>query len=294
MQPEAGIVFGKLAAGQSVRISGRAERPIFFNSQNQTIAAQNLDGERYFAFINVEPGAHLVYLTSSIGTELAGVGIPVLGGNSTFVDMSGSQRVSMRGRVLDGGDVSTRPLGRVRVRILGKTGAEAETDSSGRFRMDDVVTIGSHPVFVETDAPSGYTHRYQIRPEQTGSVTLFRMDQQNIQTYLSQLEGAISPESGLILTALPNLINGLGMGARVMPDIKSLSVNPTLHPELYTISGNGQLQVGAPMTAGSSRTIAVQVPDGPVLMSLRNSKKNTVWSEIVISSPGVVSLIGPY
>lgn len=295
VEHEAGVVFGKLAAGWSVRISGRAEKPVFFDSQDQSITADDLEGERYFAFVNVDPGAHLVYLTNSIGADAAGVGIPVLQGTSTFVDLSSPSHGTVKGRVLDGGDGGADALPDVRVRVLGKADAEVVTDSEGRFSIPDVITLGDHPVFMESDAEDGFTHRYQIQPSQLGGVTLYRLDQDAINTFLSQLEGSVSPDSGLILAAVPGLVASQEGNSVLMPDIKSLAGNPTLHPELYTISSNGQLEIGHPLDANSTRLISVQVPEGPALVSAKAGEgRKVVWSELIMSSPGVVSLVGPY
>lgn len=295
VQHEAGMVFGKLAPGWSVRISGRAEKPVFFDSNNQTVSADVLEGQRYFAFINVEPGSHLVYLTRSIGIDEAGVGIPVLEGASTFVDLTSVSHGDLKGRVLDGGDSGAGALSDVRVRVLGKSGAEVETDADGRFEIPDVVTVGSYPVFVESDAEEGFTHRYQIMPDRMGAATLYRLDAESINTFLSQLEGSVSPDSGLVLAAVPGLVASQGENAQLAPSIKSLAVNPTLHPELYTVSSSGQLEVGHSLDSVTTRIFSVQVPEGPALMKVRAGRnRNVIWSTLVISSPGVVSIVGPF
>lgn len=291
LQSETGIVFGKVAAGWSVRLSGRAERAVFFNTSNQPISSQLLDGERYFAFVNVEPGAHLLYLTNSSGIEEGAVGVGAFSGISSYADLTTIGSTTVRGRVLDGSGAETAPLSKARVRVLGNSGAETTTDDSGIFQIDHVLTVGTYPVYFETDSRDGYTHRYQLKPSQLGSVTLYRLSTSAIQTWVSQLEGSLSNDGGLIVAAMPNL--AASAQTALSPRVSSMVANPTLKPEIYTVAASGQLQVGVPVDEKNSRVLSVQVPEGPVIMSMESPDKKEVWSDFLISSPNVISIVGP-
>jgi hypothetical protein len=293
LQSETGIVFGKIPTGWNVRLSGRAERSVVLNFNNQTVAPQSSDGDRYFAFLNAAPGAHLVYLVDASGVEQGAVAIASLGRTSTYIDLSQLTHATLQGRVLDGSNASGRPLANVTVRVLGKSSAVTQTDSRGQFQISNILTVGSQPLFVETDAADGHTHRYQLKPDQLSSVTLYRLDGHSIEEWLGQLEGAISAESGLIVAALPGQIASAGDGAHLQAAVRALDPSATLQPEVYTIDPSGQLEVHAPLTNRSNRLISVQIPEGPALVSLTDPSGQATWSEIVFSSPGVVNLIGP-
>ncbi|MDR3607519.1 MAG: carboxypeptidase-like regulatory domain-containing protein [Oligoflexia bacterium] len=294
LQGDTGIVFGKIPSGWNVRISGRAERPVVLNYQNQTVAPQSSDGDRYFAFLNVTPGAHLVYLADASGAEQGAVAAAVLDGTSSYFDLTSISHATASGQVLDGSGETIHPQLRVTVRILGKATAVAQTDDHGRFQIPNVTTVGDYPVFIETDAAEGHTHRYQVKAQQLSSLTLYRLDSRAIEDWLNQLEGSISPESGLIVAALPSLVASFGSTAHLQPEVQTLgSTEATLQPEVYTLDSTGQLEVHVPLDEQANRFISVQIPEGPALASLVDSSGQVVWSQIVVSSPGVVSLIGP-
>jgi len=298
LEAEAGIVFGKIPSGWSVRLSGRSERPVFLNERNQTISPGNLEGERYFAFLNVAPGAHLMYLANHAGIEEGAVGVAILGGTATYADLTSMRKVTIIGKVLDGSDVQVRSMVGVTVRVLGAVAAHTETSRGGRFNLENVLTVGDYPVYLETDAPAGYTHRYQLSPGQLQNATLFRLSDAAIQTWINQLEGAISPDSGIVIAAAPGVFSAQSAKTKLTPIVQSLAPSPTLRPEVYTLSPAGQMQVGEPMDAQNTRFISVQVPEGPAVARLIDPEKptdqNLIWSELIMASPAVVNIIGPY
>jgi hypothetical protein len=292
LQGDAGIVFGKLPAGMTVELSGRAERAVVLNRQNMD--AQPTDTERYFAFLNAAPGAQLLFLTrTGVPTEGGTIGIPVLAGTATYVDLSQVVRRQVRGRVLDGSSADGHPLKRVQVRVVGQAGAAAITGDTGTFTIGDVYSVPGHPIYLETETGTGFTHRYSVNPEKADDVLLFRMNQHQIQDWLSQLDGGISADSGLVVAALPELTAANGDG-KLFPLARSLSSSPTLSPESYTLSASGQLMVASPLQASSSRFVSLQLPEGPAIVGVEDRGQRVTWSELTMVSPGVVNVIGPY
>ncbi len=298
LQSEAGIVFGKLPAGWTVRLSGRSERPVILNDRNQSMSPSTIEGERYFAFLNAAPGAHLLYLTDRGGADVGAVGLAVLGGTATYADLSVIKKVTFTGQVFDGSDLYTRPMNGVTVRVLGASSAHSETSRSGKFTIDNVMVVGDYPVYVETDASSGYTHRYQLSPAQLQNALLFRLSENAIQMYVNQLEGAISPESGVVIVAVPGIIKAQSAKSKLAPAIQTLAPNPTLRPEVYTLSQDGQMQVSQALDAENVRFVSVQVPEGPAITRVIDSEKpagqNLLWSDMIMVSPAVVNIVGPY
>ncbi len=293
LQSETSIVFGKLPSGWNVRISGRAERPVVLNFQNQAITPENNAGDRYFAFLNVAPGAHWVYLADSNGIEEGAVVVAAMGRASTYVDLSNISHVAVSGVVMDGSSDAPRPLANVTVRILGRSSASTQSDSHGRFQFSDILAVADHPVLIETDSMDGYTHRYQLRKDQLSSATLYRLDPSAVEEWLGQLEGSISSESGLVVAALPSLVTGTNEVAHLQPAVQSLDTSGTLFPEVYTVDDTGQLEVHAPLSEHANRFVSVQIPEGPALVSAVDASGQPTWSEIVVASPRVINLIGP-
>jgi hypothetical protein len=298
LETEAGIVFGKVPAGWTVRLSGRSERPVFLNERNQSISPSNLEGERYFAFLNVAPGAHLVYLANRTGVEEGAIGVAVLGGTATYADLRTIKKVSLNGRVFDGSDSRSRSMSGITVRVLGALSAKTESAANGKFSIDNVLTVGDYPIYVESSARGGYTHRYQLAPKQLQNATLFRLSESAIQGWINQLEGSISPDSGIIVAAAPQLLSSLPGKPRLIPAVQSLASNPTLRPEVYTLSAAGQMQVGQALDQQNVRLVSVQVPEGAAILRLLDSEKASdkalVSSEMIMVSPAVVNVVGPY
>lgn len=294
LQAEAGIVFGKVASGWGVRLSGRSERPIFLNAQNQTISSQQVEGDRYFAFLNVEPGAHLLYLVNRSGIEEGAVGVSSLVGTATYLNLTQISHIKVGGKVFDGSEASVRPLQGAEVRVLGSVSTHSQTDSFGSFTIDHVLKVGNYSIYFETDAQNGFTHRYQVSSSNVSDVVLYRLNEKLIQGWVNQLEGSISPESGLIVAAAPNLVSASGKRAKLFPSVRSLSSNPTLRPEVYTLSGDGSLQVSTALDADNFRFISLQIPEGPAQVTLTEAKGGIAWSEMIMASPAVINMIGPF
>jgi hypothetical protein len=54
------------------------------------------------------------------------------------------------------------------------------------------------------------------------------------------------------------------------------------------------MQVEHAMDAKTSRFISVQVPEGPAIADITDINNNVIWSEMVMTSPAVVNIIGTY
>jgi hypothetical protein len=293
VQSETGMVFGKVPSGWTVELSGRAERPVVLTSDNHVVPAQSSEGDRYFAFLNTEPGAHLIYLVGPLGKPNGAVAVPVLPGTASYLDLSLVTRKSVTGRVFDAEAATPRPVKGAQVRVAGQTGATAVTDERGEFSISGVSIISNYPIYVETDAATGYTHRYKVPSGHERDLMLFRMGEKQIAQWLAQLEGGISGASGIIVAAVPRPV-GLSTDHMVFPAAESLVNAANLKPETYTLSSSGQLQINTPLKADAARFLTVQVPDGPTIVRLDDQRQTMVWSELVVSQPGIVNVVSAY
>ena len=153
--------------------------------------------------------------------------------------------------------------------------------------------VGTYPVFVETTTPIGFKHRYRVTPSNLDGVELYRLGDKQVRDWVAQLEGGVSPDSGLIVAAMPSLTKNYGDG-RLFPSTHSLLGNTTLTPETYTLSADGELEESKPLEAASPRYVSVQIPTGPVVSQVEDNNRNVVWSQLVLAQPGVISIVGPY
>ncbi len=290
LQPDAAIVFGKIPAGWDVEYSDRAEKVVYLGPQNETEV--RADGERYFAFINAAPGAQLVTLKATLGADTAAVAVPVLGGTSTYLDLTAVSKRVFSGYVLDAGAEERTGVANAAVSVVGQPNAVFFTTESGYFHLSEVFAVGSYPVFVETTTPTGFKHRYRVTPAHLDGVDLYHMGEQQVRAWVSQLEGGVSPDSGLIVAAMPGLVQRYGDG-RLFPETRTLLSGATLTPETYTLDGDGSLDEGKPLEASASRYVSVQIPTGPVVTQVEDNNQNVVWSQLVLAQPGVISVVGP-
>jgi hypothetical protein len=289
IQSEAGIVIAKCPAGWSLEFSGRSEHALVFSEGNQLLANDSPNEERFYVYLNASPGAQIVYLVKS--GETGAVTLPVFGNTLSYADLTQFEKKPIVGKVLDSSGASTQGLTGVQVQIIG-SGQTAVTNTQGVFRFENVLTFGNQPLFVEAESNRGYPHRYKVNPK-AGKLPLFFMSEEQVHDWVGQLDGGISTESGLIVGALPSLAS-VNEALKPVPSIKSLAVDPTLSPETYTVSGSGQLLVKTPLSEANSRLLGVQVPEGPALIQLSDKDGKVLWSELLVVSPRVLSVVGPY
>jgi hypothetical protein len=296
IQSQTGIVFGQLPAGWTAEISARAES-FLMNRFNQVVdpALPESPGEqRYFVFVNTEPGTHLVHLVHrSTGNSVAIV-IPTLAGTSTFLEGVNPTPATLSGIVLDGSASEVGPVPGAAVSIVGQEKAHARANARGQFWLENALTWGNYPLFVQTDAESGYTHRYRVLPGETKNLQFYRLSKEQTDEWIQrQLTGGVSRDSGLLVAALPKIAASFSEEA-LFPSVSALLPNQTLQPETYTVSPRGQLLVNTPLIAESPRFLGAQVPEGLAIAQVEDRTQKVIWSELVPASPGVVNLIGPY
>lgn len=287
-QKDAGIVFGRVPDGWSASFSGRSEQGLFLTTENKAVRPGSTDGVRYFAFVNSAPGAHLLHFSSKHGAGGA-VAVPVINGMATYIDLERLKKQSVSGRVVDASAAQAAGQSGVRVKVVG--GKEILTAKDGSFLLRDVWSVSDHPIFVETESRKGFTHRQQLPPSKASGVVLFRLGDAQAREWISQLEGGISPDSGMIVGVAPSEILSEPK-VEHYPGVRPMLASSTLVPETYTLSGAGQLQVKTPLSGGSMRYLAVQVPEGPMVVSVGNGR-DVIWSDLVVTSPGVISLLNP-
>jgi len=292
LQSQAGIVFGRIPKGWNVEFSGRAESLLTVNSDNQVMLT--VFEERYFVFLNASPGAHLLFVSEHDGAKTqASVAIPVLEGTATYIDLTAPQTKRLAGRILDAHSTSAKGLAGVSVRVIGQPGKAARTNKQGDFKIENVITYSDIPVFIDVESKKDFTHRYRVSAASIGNLAVFMFKKGRILEMLSQLEGGISPESGMVIAAAPGVVAQYG-SASIYPLVRTVHSSSSLVPETYTLSVDNRMNVDGALTNESSRFIAVQVPEGLNAALILDNQKRTLFSELLIASPGVINVLGPW
>jgi peptidoglycan hydrolase-like protein with peptidoglycan-binding domain len=295
LQTDAGIILAKVPAGWSLEFSGRSERPLIFDRTNHILAPSATEGsnggERYYVFLNAAPGEQILYLNHA-GGETGALAVPVLGGVMAYADLTQLEKRTISGRILEAAENSPRGVAGIHVQVVG-SGMSTVTGNTGEFHIDNVIAFGDQNFYIEAETQKSFPHRYKLSPSETTHLSLFHLNESQVHEWISQLEGGVSSESGLILGALPTLAASQE-DRKPTVGTRSLANGPTLTPETYTLSGSGQLMVKTPLSGVRSRFISVQVPEGPTLVEVVDKDNRLIWSEITVVSPRVLTIVGPY
>lgn len=217
--------------------------------------------------------------------------VAVLKSTATYVDLTKPKIKNINGLVLDGSSKSNSGVKNVQVQLIGSEEQISVTDRSGRFKIKDVVTFSGMPVYVETVHPRmGFKHRYQLTNSNFDGARLYRFSSDQVTQWVDQLEGGVSPQSGMIVAALPKISNT--ENAEFYAGVYSMKEGNNLVPETYSLSLRGQLEVKRALEERLPRFLSVQVPSGFALAEVKNQNKEVVWSEMVSTQKNVINVIG--
>jgi hypothetical protein len=155
--------------------------------------------------------------------------------------------------------------------------------------------VSDFPIYVETetDASHGFTHRYEVNPSELENRELFRMSEQQVRLWLDQLEGGISPDSGLLVAAVPRELLKARPGKQLSGSVSTLSPFPSLIPETYQMAPSGQLHVDQALVQKVPRFLAVQLPEGPCTAEVWDHEQKVVWSHLFVAQPRIINVVGP-
>ncbi len=307
-QAGAGIVFGKVAAGWQVEMGssdvlGNSD-PIYFDAQSQIVPSEQIESERTFVLLNVNPGSRVLYLRSKAGNLSGGITIPVLAGTSTYVhatEIRADREIS--GTLYDeteNSDEPAWPLAGSTVRLIGQASAVSITDTNGIFQLKNVVYAGSYPHSLEsykvledengTLKYLGFTHRYQVAAKDLADLKLFRISRKQIKEWIHQIPAGMSHDSGLSVVAFTHM-DEVDSAFKLIPNHFSLNSSAAMTPVTSLISENGYLTDSSILQSKENRALGAQLSEGPVVFQLSEDHRTgkVVWSILMHSSPGVVN-----
>jgi hypothetical protein len=296
LQSDTGIVFGKLPAGWSIKISGRAERPLFLSAENLFVGPEVVQGERYFIYLNAAPGTQILGLVGPNGIDGGVLTIPVLNHTATYADFTRQARNALTG-VLVYAD-SGEHLANAKVQIMGQPGSATWTNARGEFSIPQVLAVGNLPVHVDVERAetrtSGKAHvqRFRVYGSAMKDVPLFVLHEGQIRDWLGQLQGRINSDTGMIVGGFKDLASArLLAHKKLRPLIEPFSFNANPAPETYVVSDEGQLQVGTALGPKDSVFLGLEIADGPVMAKIVADGLLTTWSDIVYSESNTVNVI---
>jgi hypothetical protein len=246
--------------------------------------------DRYFAFLNAEPGSALIYLNRGLNGSLGAAFVPVTNGVATFLDLSKISSKTLNGVVYDASSFDSKPLASVSVSVLGQPKAVVETDENGRFSISNLVTFGSMPLFLDLDKSREYTQRYKISGSQSEVLELFLLNQGQVNHWKDQLEGGVSSEKGVMVGAI-QLPSEITTNTGVFPVSQVLNSHQGKNPEIYSLHGSGKLLDHVALDSEKPRFFGADVPEGLILNSLEDQSQHTVWSDLIVASRNVVNVI---
>jgi hypothetical protein len=291
-QEKAGMVLGRIPKGWEVNLSGRSEKVHYWADSSST------DNTQVFILLNAAPGAHVLTLREKGPTgKRSGVPLIVLEETSTYLDLRRYQEINLFGEVLESTSGGLQAIESAQVRLLGHSVAPTLTDRLGKFSVSSVILFSNHPLIFETDSQKGFTHRYQIPAQkildsQTESLTLYRFSENTIYNWSDQLAGGVSADTGVLIAALPHLEHVLSQHL-LYPAVHPGEKDASFIPEAYTLSATGFLEVQTALFEINPRFFSVNLPSGFVHAQLQNEMGQPYWSDMIYSSPDVISVVSP-
>ena len=298
VDPDRGVVFGRVPAGYSVGLAGSAEQPLYLSTDGRDALDPWDNGQdRVFAFLNIQPGAAVVQLLDTHSQEPQGVvSAPVLSASATYLELTPPELRTLSIQVLDGTAKVARPISGAQLRVVGWKAPSVGSGKEGRAVLRSLPQVGTYPVYFEVTPREGYPHRYRVQADRS-EVQAWVFSEGVVSQWLSQLEGGVHPDSGLLVGRVDP--RGLGGGGAFSPQLESHTLDQAVQPEVYhwvrsDDDGAGELAVDTELDAQNSRFVGVQLMPGAHSVSILSgpaSVANKVWSDWMISSPGVIQVV---
>lgn len=280
-----GVITGLVPDGFDVEFAGRAEEPEYFVIQ----------GKRYFAIINAEPGAGVVQLISKQNQEdSATVFAPVMEDTITYLDLAPPKNASFTVKVVKNGGADAEVVGlTVGISTGGKI--QAITQSQGRAFLRDVPVVPGYPLYIDVSSKiknqRGYMYRYLLKNRnRSGDYVVYQVAENSLGSWIRQVRQGLSDQSAMVV----GFFNRKRLGgfkehffAKAIPQTARFGLDPLN----YSVLWDGQISANDPLEGDLPRFMSVQVPEG--LTQLRVSKESgeVAISELIPISPRVIHVV---
>lgn len=297
LQPQMSLVWGRIPSGWKVEYSDRAESARYTTAKGEVLDGPDKTagpgGESYFFLFNAAPRANILYLTNTEGKSAGAIALPAKPATATYLDLFNQKVSTVSGNVWDAESDEGKGRKNILMTIVGAEDRSAFTKEEGRFSIPGVVTFGTYPFFVEADRKTTYKHRYRVHPNAMSDVSLYLMRARQIDDLYAQAQSTSSAQGGFAIGAFPQV-------GHAIPELYS-QVTPLQfemdrpYRSVFPVDQLGGLMAsGTKLDVTSPKFIALDLPEGAAIAKLENRDKRLLWSELIVSSPGVINIIGPY
>ncbi|NDF13777.1 hypothetical protein EB061_00415 [bacterium] len=288
VQEGMGIIAGLLPEGYQVRFAGSSDQAQTFPRGKQ----------KYFAILNVEPGAGVIELVSETDPQWsATVFVPVLENTATYLDLSTTDNRDLRVKVVKNGGEQDPEVAGLTVGLSTHSGIQGITQSDGTAILKGVNLVRGYPVFVDVSSRWGgtrsYTYRFELRERDSAGVYIVReIPGETMDHWLSQVSEGLSPQSALVIgTVDRRKIDGFKFDYRI--GVKSLNPQSGLEPSTYSVLWDDRISAEDPLEGDQPRFLSVQVPEGLGQIQLLNEVDAPLKSDLFPVSPRVIHVISP-
>ncbi len=328
--PHSGVIFGYLPPYASVELAqdtgapSRSEVPLYFLTDEMGQLVRDSTGSfvevpegselarpRAFILLNIPPGVHLLY-ANLFGQDLqprdyGAIDAVVKADTPVFVDLREVRRVTLSGAVLDGDSKEENPIPNSWVSVVGQNRGissekgDGEDELGGTFEIKDVLVFGTYPLYVETAlAPTGVIHRYKVPQERADSLVLYRYHSREKLADFNYQTGHIVaslPLNPLIRKQGPFSVSSHSVfeatdGEIYAREFSSSNLINTLDSINHKRTGTPVLDPDWPHFVMSRVSSASATAPGARVIEVRNKQGDVVLSDLVVSSPGVIQVIG--
>ncbi|MBS1959331.1 MAG: hypothetical protein JST80_07670 [Bdellovibrionales bacterium] len=279
-----GVVIGNVPEGYKIEFAGRSEEPEYFDVQ----------GKKYFALINAEPGAGVVQLISPHDQEAATVFAPVLEDTITSLDLTAPKLMSFTVKVVKNEgrdpDVAGLTLG---VSTFGKI--QAITQTNGRAVIRNIPLIPNYPVYLDVSSKvgndQGYAYRYLLKNRnRAGDYVVHQVNEKTLFHWIKQVKQGLSDQSAMIV-GFYNRKKLDGFKEHYFVKANPQTAKFGLEPFNYTVLWDNNISDTEPLEGDLPRFMAVQVPEGLTQVNLTRENGPVVHSELIPVSPRVIHVI---
>jgi hypothetical protein len=283
-----GIILGKMPDGYKVDFAGRSEETEYFESNHQ----------RYFAILNVEPGAGVLELISEKSQNLnSTIFVPALEDIITYLDLGAPEPRDIGVRVTKNANQNDPEVVGLTVGLSTQNGIQAITKSDGTAVLKQVRTVKGFPLFVDISSrqgqESGYVYRYQLGdPDPTGFFTVNQIAEKSLYRWLNQVKQGLSDQAAMVVGAYQRTkIDGFREEYRAV--VQPLTAKFGLEPLSFSVLWNGEISQEEPLEGDLPRFMSVQISEGLSQVRLTGPGGSVVKSDLIPVSPRVIHVVSP-
>jgi hypothetical protein len=283
-----GIILGKMPDGYKVDFAGRSEETEYFESNHK----------RYFAILNVEPGAGVLELISEKSQDLnSTIFVPVLEDIITYLDLAAPEPRDIGVRVTKNANQNDPEVVGLTVGLSTQNGIQAITKSDGTAALKQVRTVKGFPLFVDISSrqgqESGYVYRYQLGdPDPTGYFTVNQIAEKSLYRWLNQVKQGLSDQAAMVVGAYQRTkIDGFREEYRAV--VQPLTAKFGLEPLNFSVLWNGEISQEEPLEGDLPRFMSVQISEGLSQVRLTGPGGSVVKSDLIPVSPRVIHVVSP-